>query len=797
MIFRLELFFRKLRRLLSRSEKSVRFLRLPKSIDTETVPGIIIIQLDGLSYSQFKKALQKRRMPFLKKLIRKEGYVLHQHYSGMPSSTPAVQAELFYGVRGAVPAFSFIDNRSGRIVRMFDPGPTAEKQEILEGKGRPLLAGGSIYSSIFTGGASESHFCASSLGWGELTSPPRLLSFFFLVVSNAYSFLKIATLMLIEFFLAIYDCISGLVKGHDLLKELKFIPTRAGICILLRELITIGAKVDIARGLPVVHINFIGYDEQAHRRGPSSMFAHWVLKGIDDAIARIWRAARQSPRRLYDVWIYSDHGQEEAIPYAKEYGRTIQEAVSDVFTNFAQKWPQHGLNNQWGIQSQRIRLLGGRKIQRIFPVLPAAEPDAEDSQLNVVSMGPVALVYLSKPISSEARAMLAKELCTNANVPLVLVKSSPGKVRAFTRDGEFILPRDRALILGAQHPFLDDVCNDLIDMCEHPEAGDFVLSGWIPRGKSLSFPLENGSHGGPGPEETRSFALLPGDTPLPERGRDYLRPHDLRRAASHVLGRPERRKFSRPVQQNLGSCKFRIMTYNVHSCIGMDGKISPERIARVIAQSRPDVVALQEVDVGKSRTGGFDQAREIAQCLEMNFYFNPNVRIEEELYGDAILSHFPMQLVKSGLLPGLRRKPHLEARGALWVSLKVGKTIIQCINTHLGLSPSERLLQVKALLGSEWLGNPACRHPVILCGDFNASPLSPACRKLMKIFMDAQDGIANQKPVKTFFSRYPLLRIDHVFVSQGIEVTDFSVPKNDLARVASDHLPLTVEVRIN
>jgi len=129
--------------------------------------------------------------------------------------------------------------------------------------------------------------------------------------------MRAAVLLVIELFLALFDFVSGVIDGHDLFKELKLVPTRVGITILLRELITMGAKIDIARGMPIVHLNLIGYDEQAHRRGPSSKFAHWTLIGIDDAIARIWRAAKGSACRDYDLWIYSDHGQEKKISYTK------------------------------------------------------------------------------------------------------------------------------------------------------------------------------------------------------------------------------------------------------------------------------------------------------------------------------------------------------------------------------------------------------------------------------------------------------------------------------------------------
>ena len=113
--------------------------------------------------------------------------------------------------------------------------------------------------------------------------------------------------------------------------EFKFIPLRVFLCILLRELITLGAIVDVTRGLPIIHLNFLGYDEQAHRRGPGSQTAHWALKGIDKAISRIYSAALHSTRRHYDVWVYSDHGQEATIPYVGYYGKSVEQAVEEVF----------------------------------------------------------------------------------------------------------------------------------------------------------------------------------------------------------------------------------------------------------------------------------------------------------------------------------------------------------------------------------------------------------------------------------------------------------------------------------
>ncbi len=323
--------FRLLRRWISRNEWTIRWLRLPKSHGAETQPGLVLVQIDGLSRRQLERAVAGGRMPFLNRLRTREGYRLHTFYSGLPSSTPGVQGELFYGVRCAVPAFHYRDHESGELGRMFDPEAAAHVQARLEKQGPGLLAGGSAYADIYSGGAAESRFCPATQGWGELARTINPITLAGVVLWHGASAVRTAVLMLVEFVLAVVNFFRGGFRLSDLGKELKFVPSRVVVCILLRELVTIGAMADVTRGLPIVHINLLGYDEQAHRRGPSSAFAHWSLKGIDGCIKRIWDAAQRSHRRHYDVWVYADHGQERTVPYSVENGRTVQEAVAAVF----------------------------------------------------------------------------------------------------------------------------------------------------------------------------------------------------------------------------------------------------------------------------------------------------------------------------------------------------------------------------------------------------------------------------------------------------------------------------------
>jgi len=235
----------------------------------------------------------------------------------------------------------------------------------------------------------------------------------------------------------------------------------------------------------------------------------------------------------------------------------------------------------------------------------------------------------------------------------------------------------------------------------------------------------------------------------------------------------------------------RILTYNVHRCLGTDGRLDVGRIAAVIAAEAPDIVALQEVDVGRSRTGGVDQAHDLARRLGMVSRFHAALQVEEEQYGDAVLTARPERLVKAGPLPGHPRIPRLEPRGALWVSIDVGGgREVQVINTHLGLVPHEQWLQAEALAGPQWLA--AAGGPTILLGDFNATPRTRAHRTLAAQLATAK-GAGPRTQLATFPAAMPVLRIDHVFVSSDIRVRSLRPGASPLARIASDHLPLVMD----
>ena len=238
------------------------------------------------------------------------------------------------------------------------------------------------------------------------------------------------------------------------------------------------------------------------------------------------------------------------------------------------------------------------------------------------------------------------------------------------------------------------------------------------------------------------------------------------------------------------------MSYNVHGCMGMDGTISVERIARVIARHHPDVIALQELDSGRSRSKGIDQADRIAAYLEMKYHFHPVFFHQEGSYGNALLSRYPLEMVKMGTLPRQRDRNIYEPRGALWVSLEFQGIPVHIINTHLSIWPKERMRQVMELLSRQWLGLQDQKGPLILCGDFNAMPGSLVYGALCARLKDSQNSLAGYRPYGTWFGRYPVTQIDHIFINSFLQVNSVFVSRTSLDKLASDHLPLITDLSL-
>jgi len=794
MFAKLASYAHRLRQRLSRSEWAVRHLGLSPSEGTAEEPGLLLLQIDGLSRRQLEHALASGKMPFLRRLLKRDHYELHSFYPGLPSTTPAVQAELYYGLHSAVPAFSFYQRSKRQMGMMYYSEWAKSFEASYQARAEGLLKGGSSWSNIYTGGAApeESHFCAASIGFGDMWRTGKIGNIFLFIILQFSASLRIAWLLIVEFFAAVWDVIEGVRQGEKLRLEIGMAISRIFIGTGLRELLTIGGKVDVTRGLPIVHINFLSYDEHSHRRGPGSRFAHWSLREIDRSIKNLFRAAQRSRRRDYSVWIFSDHGQESTRSFALEFEGGVEKIIRDCLEISQQQDPAWKARSQrrpspdWFSNSARAARARARSAEANTLTV------GERTTFSVAAAGPVGHIYFAEPLSFDRRLALARRLVSQGKIPGVLIHEGHEKRLWIHAAGETIVPDEVGKLLTHPYPVRTELAKDLLTLIANEDAGDLILLGWSPGSPAWTFAPERGAHAGLGPEETRGFVMLPPHTPLPQGTQHFIRPSALRQAALHHLGRAP---LQPPAARAIGP-NFRLVTYNTHSCAGNDGRVSPRRIARVLAALSPDIVALQELDLGRRRSRTEDQAALIAKYLGYHYVFCPTVTHGGEHYGHAMLSRWPIKIGKRALLPCDKRSFWKEPRAALWARVEIGDQIVNVVTTHLGLGPHERWLQVQALLSNDWIGTIPADEAVLICGDFNLTPRSKPYQLLARNLTDVQTSQEDHRPVSTFTSMRPFTRLDHVFVSSHLQTQRVFVPRTHLTRVASDHLPLAVDLQL-
>lgn len=767
MFTRIESPAHRLRHRLSRSEWAIQNLGLKPSEGTSEQPGLLLLQIDGLARTQLESALAHGHMPFLRRLLAHQTYELLSFYPGMPSTTPAVQAELYYGIRSAVPAFSFFRRDKGAVGMMYSPEWAREFEAGYQTRAEGLLKGGSCWSNIYTGGAApeESHFCSASSGLRDLWRWGKLGHLFLFALLQLPAVLRITGLVLLETFVAFWDLLNGVLGGEPFRAELNTAFARIFIGTGLREIVVIGGKIDVTRGLPVVHLNFLSYDEHAHRRGPDSLFAHWSLREIDRSIKNLFNAAHRSRRRDYAVWIFSDHGQERTRSFAMEVAGGVEGVIRNCLEHTATGAGAHA---------------------------PGAPVPAGKDSFTVAAVGPLGHVYFAQPPDHEHRCALARRLVAGGRIPGVLVARGDGTATWFHARGETGVPGEAAALLPHPGPIAAELARDLAAFCHNEHAGDIVLLGWSPWSEPWTFAPERGAHGGPGPDETRGFVLLPAHTRLPRGPAGWLRPETLRAAALHQLDRVP----LPTAEPREPSPRFRLVTYNAHSCHGTDGRISPRRIARVLSALEPDIVAVQELDLGHRRSRAEDQSAIIARELGFHVVFCPTVTHGSEHYGHALLSRWPIHVVHRAFLPADTESWWKEARAAIWAQVLVGGRWVNIITTHLGLGRTDRLMQMRELTGLKWIGAVPPGEPLVFCGDFNTPPGGGPYRLASALLRDAQMTAGAHRPLRTFTSAHPFARIDHVFLSAPLSVEAVRVPRNHLSRYASDHLPLVIDLRV-
>jgi endonuclease/exonuclease/phosphatase family metal-dependent hydrolase len=230
---------------------------------------------------------------------------------------------------------------------------------------------------------------------------------------------------------------------------------------------------------------------------------------------------------------------------------------------------------------------------------------------------------------------------------------------------------------------------------------------------------------------------------------------------------------------------MKVASYNIHKCRGMDGRTRPDRILQVIQEIGADLIALQEVDKRFGRKDGLLDPDEILRDTGMRLLVQSDLPQGHGWHGNALLVRREPKTYRRLRL----RLPGFEPRGAIVAELDLGDGEFRVIAAHLGLLRQSRVDQASALLKAH---RELAPMPTLLMGDFNEWRRN-RYRSSLSV-LEPTFG-AGHSP-RSFPSRRPIFALDRILGWPEGMVSDLAVHKSPLARVASDHLPLTARVSL-
>jgi endonuclease/exonuclease/phosphatase family metal-dependent hydrolase len=225
-----------------------------------------------------------------------------------------------------------------------------------------------------------------------------------------------------------------------------------------------------------------------------------------------------------------------------------------------------------------------------------------------------------------------------------------------------------------------------------------------------------------------------------------------------------------------------IASYNVHKCVGTDGRFDPQRVADVVRELDADIIALQEVDERTGKRQGLLDLEALRDETDLVSAHTPENRGSHGWHGNLILARRGIvQAVNTVRLPGL------EPRGALIVDLEISSVSLRIIAAHFGLLRRSRAKQASALLEATH----SVLQPTILLGDLNEWRVRnrSSLLRLLPHFGPIHAALPS------FPSRFPLLALDRILAKPPSLISRIEVHRTPLSQIASDHLP--IKARLN
>ena len=525
-------------------------------------PGLIMLEIDGLSIDILKEAIDRNMMPTLKKWIDENSHTLKEWETDLSSQTGASQAGILHGNNEDIVAYRWVEKENNNQIMISGKLAHAPIIEERISNGNGLLCDkGTSITNMFTGD-SDNPILTSSRFKLLANSYNKSLNVVFL---ESYSFQRIIILFLWEIFVEVKSQIMHKIKDirPRLRRNIIYATIRAGANVLLREVATETLIADMLKGeINSAYASYVGYDEVAHHSGINDDDVWNVLKQIDLQFKRLEKAEKSCDRN-YEFVVLSDHGQGNGETFKQRYGITLANYVrrllpedmkiydknpfisdhfrdafipenkqigtimdkvddikdkdffSDTIENIKEKTPDF-IN----IEEIKSKYQNNLDYIKTHESKEQSTKKAKNSELIVLGSGNLGLIYLtqwSKRLNYEEIVMLFPNLIPglvkHSGIGFILVDSFTNGPMVIGAEGIYYLNTDR---IEGKNPLEDFGKNAAMHLKRHNKFKHMpdilVNSFYDPETEEIcAFEELIGSHGGLGGSQTRPFILYPSD----------------------------------------------------------------------------------------------------------------------------------------------------------------------------------------------------------------------------------------------------------------------------------------------
>lgn len=502
-----------------------------RSDDEYKTPGVIFLQIDGLSFNVLRRAIQNGNVPHISKWLRDGNYRLEKWETDWQSQTGASQAGILMGSNDNIPAFRWYEKKLGKTLAFGNPKDLKLLEKRLSnGKGL-LFNNGASRGNLFSGDAKYNLLTVSSIGKSDSRG---LGHSYFAYFSNPYNLPRTLILFFVDI---VKEFKSQIEQGRRevwprLTKHKRIYPLlRASMTVVQRDIIFQTLIGDAFEGRDTVYADITGYDEVSHHTGPERYETLAILRDIDRQVGRLFEALKEAPRK-YHLVLLSDHGQTQGATFKQIAGESLDEFISGLIGGKESVAGDNENNEDSSMLSNamlEITKTGGLVGKSIGSISKTKKKyikkeGVKNPDVKVLASGALGLVYFTKYKNRLTLEEIDKkypglidEIVKHPLIGFVLVDSKKAGGIVIGKEGEYYLKTNKITGKNPLNNFGENAVDKVKRTHGYNNVADIMINSIYDPVMNEVFAFEEqvGSHGALGGDQIHPFVYFPSDWKFP------------------------------------------------------------------------------------------------------------------------------------------------------------------------------------------------------------------------------------------------------------------------------------------